>query len=321
MATCIAVKKSDNQVCGLKCKPEKLYCGRHNPELQKLKSKKSVDRQRMAVLFTLVAEKIGYVPTDEDIEQKTRSKMNKQVLMNQMPDFVTSQMSAAVKRFALAGADIKPLLKDRAIGFPRKAWMILSWYLTSDVKSYENTAMTCKTLYNLFVREKVTWYYHPLKLHIKSPRMYLFQIFRVIEFTIPDNLDVMLTSHELPKTADVLKQYQNELGEAKTKFEASQRMGDILIELFKSLMAKAMEPEDEFIEEIPGGGVFTDIANPKDLKFNDPSIIVKIFKQGTAWYIIVKPIPGLKPIGLQNRLNKTLHNYNGKSVIQLMNIA
>jgi len=321
MTTCIGVKVSDGKVCGLRCKPEKLYCGRHDPALKKPKSKRHVDRQRMVALFALVAQKIGYVPTDEDLDQKAKSKMNKQVLMEEMPTFVTGQVKAAVQRFARAGRDIKPLLKSQPLGFPRKVWMIISWYLTPNLKAYENTAMTCKTLYHLFVREKVTWYYHPLKLKMTSPRMYMFPIFRVIEFVVPDDLDAMLVGSGLPKIADVLKQFKSEIGAPKSKFEESQRMGDVVIELSKSLLSKAMEPEDEFIEEIPGAGVFTDIQNPKDIKFNDPQIVVKSFKQGSACYIVVKPIANLGPLALQSRLNKALCNYNGRSVIQLMRIG
>jgi hypothetical protein len=317
MNTCIGIKVTNGQVCGIRCKPDKLYCGRHDPTTKKPKTKRSVDRQRLLAAFDLVAKKVGYTPSEEDVSQKIKSKMNRLVLMDQMPAWVSGQMRTAVKKYALACEDLKPLGGAGVTPFPRKIWMMISWYLTPYTKDYENVAMSCKTLYNLFVREKTTWYFHPLK-SISSPRLFMFPIFRVVEFMIPEGLDVMLSSHDLPIISDVIKQFKRELGEPKSKFEESQRMGDVIVELSKSLMSKIMEPEDEFIEEIPGAGIFTDLQNIKSVKFNDPGIRVKAYKKGSAFYIIVLPIPGLNVSALESRLNRGLFNFTGKSVIQLM---
>src|SRR5690606_38516084 len=151
-----------------------------------------------------------------------------------MVDYITEIVSHAVRNYSRSEVDLRPILKlmprrpaeETPVPFPRKVWMTISWYLADDVKTYENMAMTCKGLYNIFVQQKVLWYFHPLRGHLKSPRIFTFPIFRVVEFIIPDELENLLSESNLPSVMDVLAQYDRELGIARTPFESTQRKGD-----------------------------------------------------------------------------------------------
>jgi hypothetical protein len=318
MTTCVATKKSDGKICGVKCKNGKLLCKRHDPEQQKEKkpsSRKQVDREKLNEVFAKVAKKIGYVPTPEDLEQK-RGRIDRTAILDHLPAYMNRHTAQAVKKYALSGVDLVPY----AGVFPRKVWMIISWHISSDLKAYQNVAMLCKKLYDLFVRQKVTWYYHPLQGTMKSPMQYQFPIFRVLEFHIPKDMNELLKAAKLPSIDDVVKQYELSDGKSDTAFEAGRRRTEVIIELAKSLIRKEMKEDDEFEEEITGGGIFSDTTSANKIKFNDPTIKWKVFKMGNSYYVMIKPQKGVSASELQKKAVKSFCTYTGISIVQLMKL-
>lgn len=320
MANCIGVKK-DGRLCDHKAKPDSLYCGVHDPnKKRKATSRKTVDKVKLREKFDKLAQKVKYVPTQEDIEHKLLSKLNRVGLMSQMPAMVNKTMAKAVQKYALASFDYVSLLGGKAVAFPRKIWMIISWHLSSDIQTYHNVAITCKKLYDVFVKQKVFWYYHPLKGKLKSPKIYTFPIYTVLEFMIPEDLNDILKGNNLPSVEDVLEQFKMDTGAPKSEFEASQRKGDILLELSRTLIKQEMEADVEFEEEITGGGIFSNATTIKKVKFNDDNIKSKCVKLGKTLYVIIVPIPGLSTSALERHINKHLYNFTGVSVVQLMRV-
>lgn len=318
MTTCIATKKTDGKICGVKCKAGKLLCGRHDPEAQKERkpnSKKKLDREKLQAVFDKIAKKVNYVPSTEDIEQK-RGKNDRSFVLQQLPAYMNKHTNAAMKTYALSGKDLKPYVGR----FPRKVWMIISWHLSSDLDSYQNVAMSCQKLYDLFVRQKVTWYYHPLKGQLKSPKLYQFPIFRILEFHVPTDMDDLLKKANLPSVEDVIKQYDESDGKPKTELEAMKRRTEVILELSKTLIGNEMREDDEFEEEITGGGIFSNVTSAKKLKFDDSTIKKKVFKHGDSYYVIVMPTKEISGTALERKLIKSLHTYNGRSIIQLMRL-
>lgn len=324
MATCIAVKRSDGRVCGKKCAPNKLHCGTHDPNKAK-RGKKSIQKEEKEALFAIIADVLDYKPSEQDAYEKTYGKRNRKLLRQEEPDFVNSIVTKAVREYSRSETDLYPYVSNsnkkgpQPVPFPRKVWMTVSWYLSNDPKSYAAVAMTCKKLYTVFVRDKVFHYFHPLRTCVLNPKIFMYPIFRVIEFPVPPELPLMLREQELPSVDDMLKVYRSEVGIPKSKFEEEQRKGDIITEFCKTLFESVTNSE-EYEELVKGGGLFGDVEDEKDVVFEGLPFNHKVYKHRNAVYVVVQPPPKVRLREIEVKLTSCFRNYNNRSVFQLMRV-
>lgn len=322
MTTCIGIKKSDGQTCGKKCLPDKLYCGTHDPSKAKRKVKTTLSKEKRKALLSSIAKRTNYIPSDEDTLHKKFEGKQRHIVAEKSAEYVPEIVANAISKFARAEVDLKPFLKNdkKAVQFSRKIWMTISWFVSNDLKTYQAMSMTCKGLYDLCLKQKVHWYFHPLRDTLKSPQIYTFPIFRVIEFKIPDGFNDILRHKELPVVEDLLKQYAKEHGPPSNDFELAQRKGDVMTELCQTLISGELDSDEEFEEEIPGGGIYADIESKNDIIFENLGMPFKIYQRKGRTFVVIKPKPRMRIKEIERLLTKSLRNYHNGSLIQLMRV-
>lgn len=312
MATCIGIKRSDGEVCGLKCKADKLYCGRHDG--RRANSRKQMDRLKKEKLFSTLAKKVNYRPTDEEMYERTYASVTHQNAKKHMKEHVMKGLHKAVQFYKLGDKNVTPLLKRSKCKFSRNVWMIISWHLSTSPRDLESLAMSCKILYHLCVKDKLGYFYHPLKHKLLSPRMLTFPIFKVKEFVLPKNFDVMLAESDLPDVKSVLAEYELTMGVPTSPHDLAKRTAEVITELCVTMLQSSSDPDDA--DDVDPEDFFSVPKEAGRIQFHNLDLKLKLHKTKANMYIIVSS-SDLKRFEVEHKLNRALVNFTGKSLLRL----
>jgi hypothetical protein len=197
--------------------------------------------------------------------------------------------------------------------------MIISWHLSDDLATYSNVAMTSKSLYKVFVQDKVRHMKHPLLTNVLSPKVFFMPVFRILWFEPPKNLDNLLKFENLPTTSEVTKFYDEDQGPAKNELDANQRKAHIIISLVKQLINKNLKPKEKLQEAIPGANIYTDPPKGTNPKFQGLGLKYTVVREGPAAYLVLNTHFD-ETRGLENDLMDTLVSHTPKGIFSIMKV-
>lgn len=316
MALCIGKTKADKP-CKSKPQPGRRFCKVHDKDYKDAKKTSTLERKaKTTKTLQYIAAKIGS-------KRLAEGNAEDEFVKNARPHN-TSAVVGYVEKTIIPCIEKLAVMEHDDYGYPRrqtplvrKFWMMLSWAVSDDSKTYMNVAMTCKGLYKVFVLDKVKYYVHPLKGEIRSPLLFFRPIYRVLSLEVPEDLDEVLEISKLPKVEDFLAVYEDEYGPAKTKSLMIRRRAEAINELLKHLVTVNMEPEQEPEEVIKGAGLFGEYTSEAKFILENFPYRYKLFKRGQTTYIMIDA--ELSP-GFERKLKDSLCPYDGKYLIKLMHV-
>ena len=323
VSICIG-KLVNGKPCSKNANKDTKWCTIHDPNYvrkkaptadEKLKRKSNEDR-----VLTMIASKVGAVATlekwaDEELAVKKINPCN----LVQVASFVRQEMPKRILRLALCEHDVYPYV-NHSVAFSRKIWMIISWHLINDMKSYENLAMSCRRIYKVLVEDKVSYMKSPLISVVRSPRLYFMPVYRVVEFTPPTNLDTIAVNSELPTVAQMEAACVKSYGPTKSKLEAAQRTGEIIYELLKSIVTKNLDPDEDFEEEVPGCGIMSRAGVKTKPRFEDCPIAVKTFRVKKDTFLTINCMSFNQFRAAEKIVMECLVSYDNGKLIRLMRL-
>lgn len=300
------------------------WCTIHDPNYVRKKAptvdEKKARKDKEDRILDMIATKVGSVATFAEWEEEElmAKKINVGSVV-QIASFVRQEIPKRIRDLALCEHDVYPYV-NQSIPFSRKIWMIISWHLINDMKSYENLAMTCKRIYKVLITDKVAYMKSPLIGRVKSPRLYFMPIYRVMEFTPPPNLDAIAQSSNLPTIAQMEAACLKSYGPTKTKLEAAQRTSDIIYELLKSIVIANLDPEEDFEEEIPGCGIMSRAGVKTVPRFENCEIVTKTFRIQNDTFLVANCQVFSKFRAVEKTLMDCLVTYDKGKLIRLMRV-
>lgn len=326
---CIGILGS-GKLCGKNVKDNTRWCTIHNPTYIRAKrdpnAKKNRELKQERVL-TMIASKVGVVADVEKwaLDEAEAKKINPANLI-QVASFVRREMPKRITRLALMGSDLTPYLNPKVksgVGpeaFSRRVWMMISWHLISDLRSYENLAMSSKKLYKVLLLDKVRHYEHPLKTVLKSPRIFFMPVYRILEFSPPENLDTLAENSGLPSVRLMMKAYASEYGAPKNPLDIAQRTCDVILALVKEIVAKHLGPDDEFEEDIKGSGIMSRAKPLTVPKFENCPIRVKTFRVKKDTFLVAQCYSFALWPQVERTLSDCLVSFDNGKLIRLMKV-
>ncbi len=319
MSICIGIKANRDK-CARKTVNETKWCTIHNPSYVKKKiSTKKVTMNDRKVL-EMVAEKLNIEGTYDDwIKEDILIEKANPKNQNEVRRFIECNIKRDIRKYATADTDLAVCANKESL-FPRKAWMIISWHLRRDLTTYHNLAFSCRKLYKVFVEDKVRYFIHPLKHVLLSPLVFMMPVYRLLQFTPPPNLDKIAIGQGLPTIERMSKIYDKKHGVSESEAESTQRKTEMIISLVKEIIKKNLDDDDEFIENVEGGGIFEDVSKPIKIELGECNIPVKVFRVKGASYLVVKCHKKGKMHEIEVLLSHNLRSPDGKTLLQLLKI-
>uniref|UniRef100_A0A6C0CGG0 Uncharacterized protein n=1 Tax=viral metagenome TaxID=1070528 RepID=A0A6C0CGG0_9ZZZZ len=314
MATCTGFTKA-KKACTKKAFAGSAFCRIHDENYKSVRKTQLKDlRERSSQTLAYIAQKSGTVRLEEGEREEELAKAVKHYNDEQIMGFVSANIIPSIHHLALIGEDLLGYPRNQSL-FPRKVWMVVSWHLSNDHRTYFNLAMSCKALYKVLVDDKICHYVHPLKSILSSPLMFVKPIYRLLSLEVPNEFDSMTEIMKLPKVDDMLEAYADAYGSAGSKMVETRRRAEIMIDLIKRMIKANINGEDEFEEAIEGGGIFDYFH--RDAKFSLVGFPYpyKMFKDGQSTYIVVD---SNRSKTLDRLLVDHLVPFDGRFLIQLM---
>lgn len=316
MSLCMG-KTQAGKACKSSVPMGKKYCKTHDKDYQAAKKAKNDERKAKSFkTFEYIMARVGSELVKKGTEEDTLVKSIKSHGDHIVTGYVQKAIIPCIKELAVMEHDDYGYPK-RETPFCRKIWMMLSWHLSDDTKSYMNMAMTCKGFYKVFVLDKVRWYVHPLKGEMLSPLLFFRPVFRVLSLKIPEDLDDLLETLSLPKIEDFLAVYEEEYGMTKNEVILNRRKSDAIQELLQHLVHATLAPEQEFEEAIEGAGLFGEYEKEASFRFYKPPCRYKLFKKGKSTFVMFDT--DWTP-AFERTLLDLLCPYDGQYLIKLMRV-
>lgn len=316
MSICIG-KTGKGKACNKKSQAGKKYCKIHDQNYREAKKAESIEKKAKSFkTLDHIANKLGKKTLLEGEEEDNLVKSIKSHKEEVVMGFVQKKMIARIKDLAVIEYDCYGYPKQET-PFPRKFWMMLSWHLSTDIKTYFNMSMACKGLYKVFVLDKVRWYIHPLKNRITTPLLFFRPVYRVLSLQVPEELDDLLEVMKLPRIEDFLKVYEEQYGPTKSEFILTRRKADAIDELLKHFVNTTLDPDQDAEEIFEGAGLYTEYDENAKLEFEKFPYRYKIFKQEGSTFVIVDA--DYTP-ELERKIMDSILPYDGKFLIKLMAI-
>lgn len=316
MTTCAGVTKA-GKVCTRKAFAGSAFCKIHDEDYKAVRQANLKDQKEKSTLtLQYISQRVGSKRLDEGLQEEEISKSVKNHKDEKILPYVSGQILPVIRRLALAGSDLRGYPKGQA-DFPRKVWMIISWFLGSDHPSYLNLAMSCKGLYKVLVEDKVCHYVHPLKGSFRSPLLFIKPVYRILSLEVPEDIDSMLQSMNLPTVPEMLEAYQDAYGRAGSDLVQTQRKAEILIDLIKRMVKSNLGPNEDLEEIVKGGGIFNHLHSEAKFSLTRFPHPFMVRKEGISTFLIVDARKGKE---LDRLLTDHLLSFDGRFLIQLMRI-
>jgi hypothetical protein len=316
MATCVGQIRGGKN-CKNKAQSGRKYCKVHDKDYKDAQKSRTEERKAKSFkTLDYIAARVGDNRLKQGLEEDNLVKTIKCHKESLVQGFVQKAIIPCIKELATLEYDLYGYPK-RSTPFCRKIWMMISWHLSDDNRTYVNMAMTCKGLYKVFVTDKVKWYIHPLKAEIMSPLLFFRPVYRVLSLQVPTDLDDLLEVLALPTVEDFLAVYSEEYGYTKNEVILNRRKADAIIELIKNLVERTLEEGQEIDEAFEGAGLFGDYDTKAVFRFYDLPYRYKMFVRGSATYVMIDADPGP---ALERKLLDSLCPFDGQFLIKLMNI-
>ena len=321
MSKCIGVF-AKGSACRFKSAPDSLYCKKHDPkyktEVQKKKSE-SVDLK--IKVLTHIAKTVGFTNAKQfEKEDAEAKRIGSRCDFDAMKLYIKQTAPESIHALSLKGIDLRAC-PEGSYGFSRKIWMLISHHMIDDLVSYFSVAMTCKSIYKIFVKDKLRYFSHPLRDKILSPLMYFFPIFRIVWYEFSSELPELFAFQNLPSIESCLKEYENSLnGYVLSPLERNQKTAKIIAKLIGQLIEKNLEPGEEFEETIKGAGIFDYLPPKMNVEFEGLEYPYTVKRSGRDTFLIVMVNDVDEFRTVERRLMQTIKSFDGKNIIQLMRI-
>lgn len=277
--TCIAIIQRTGEPCGSNIKSKnknKKFCKKHDPEYKE-KRKRLRDPDVLKHIIDVVYKTIGVgFNMEGDFEDEMIKKIS-HLSEDDVTSFVSQYYIPRMRNLSWSkrndddGSKLYPT-------FTRRVWMRISHYLEKDPQTYCSVAMTCKTLFGVFVHDKVKYFEHPLKNIIKSPSNFIYPMYRMIQVKIPKHLEKIMKKFEMPSLERLFAAYDRREGRTpQNDFEESKKKARVYVDALTFILRKNLKEGEDIVEEIKGAGIFTNF---------DPNRKIDMFKSKTPYNII-----------------------------------